>query len=39
MILRKIQTFATTITMIGVWSNLYINYRYKKDAERNNNRE
>ena len=31
-ILQKIQTFVTTATMIGVWSNLYVNfYKYKKD--------
>jgi len=40
MTLQRIQTVTTTITMIGVWSNLYINYScIKKNAERDDKRK
>ncbi len=34
MFMQRIQTFATTTTMFGVWANLYINYKRSK-KERN----
>jgi hypothetical protein len=30
MILQRIQTVATSVTMIGVWSNLYLTYKREK---------
>ena len=30
--LHRIQTFVVTLTTIGVWSNLYINYKQMKNV-------
>jgi len=34
MLIQKIQAVTTTVTMIGVWSNLYLNY-YKMKQDKN----
>ena len=31
MILQKIQTIVTSTTMVGVWCNLYLNYKNNKE--------
>lgn len=31
MILQKIQTIVTSTTMVGVWCNLYLNFKNNKD--------
>ena len=39
MMLQKLQTFVVTLTTIGVWSNLYINYQSKKESTKLENRK
>lgn len=35
-VLQRIQTVVTSLTMVGVWTNLYLNFsRYKNEAVQN----
>ncbi len=35
MFLQRIQAIATSTTMIGVWTNLYINYKNRQERKTN----